>query len=73
MIRAYLIELILLLLVLWAVGFGLVKLYYLWKGETTEDRRIARQTKREADEAHEDLERFVARAKKKDLRRSSCS
>lgn len=66
MIRAVLLELALAGLVLWAVGWGVVKLWFIIKDESNSDRRAHRQIKREADEAHEDLERFVNRTKQKD-------
>lgn len=65
MIRAYLIELILLLLVLWAVGFGLVKLWFLIKGESEADRIDARRTKRDAGDALDDLDHAISRVRKK--------
>lgn len=48
-----------------ALGWGLVKLYFLAKEEADEDRQNFRAAKRGADEAIDDLEWSIERAERK--------
>ena len=59
MLRAYMLEVLLALLVLWVVCWGLVKLYFLVRSETDAETQASRQIKREAEEALDDLERVT--------------
>ncbi|MET3710367.1 hypothetical protein ABIC65_001047 [Sphingomonas trueperi] len=63
--RGYFIEAILLLAMLWLIGWGLVKLYYLARREGSTDHNEYRRVKTEAEDALNDLERAVQRATKK--------
>jgi len=70
MIRAMLIELALLLIVLCAVAWGSVKLYYIARRELSADYRERQRVKREAEDAVDDLENAVNRATKRRGRKS---
>ena len=64
MIRAYIIEFLLLGGLVWLFCWGVVKLWFLIKREASIDNQINRQIKREADEALDDLERAEAAHRK---------
>ena len=61
MIRTYLSELIVLLLVLWLVGWGIVKLWFTIKKETSRDRDELRAVRRDAEAAVDELREEVKR------------
>lgn len=64
MIRAYLSELIVLILVVGVIGWGVVKFYFLINRESDVDYRERKRVQREADDAIDDLEHVVERAAK---------
>jgi hypothetical protein len=65
MIRTYLSELIVLLLVLWLVGWGAVKLWFTVKKESSRDREELRAVRRDAEVAVEELREEVKRRKRR--------
>lgn len=56
MIRTYLSELIVLLLVLWLVGWSLVKLWFAVRRESSRERAELTEARREAEAMIQDLE-----------------
>lgn len=46
------------------IGWGAVKLYFIWKDEADEDRQADRAVTRELRDAHEDLEAALSRKTK---------
>lgn len=65
MIRVYLIELILAGALLWAFGWGIMKLFFLFKREADIDHQIDRRVRRDADDALDDLDHAVARTERR--------
>lgn len=65
MIRAYLIEAILLGAVVWLIGWGLVRLYFVWCAEASDHHQNSRRVKRDAEDALDDLKHEAERATKR--------
>ncbi len=69
MLRAYLIELALVCLAIWLLGWGAIKLFYIWRREASLDHQESRRVKRDAEDALDDLDHAVQRAATKGRRR----